>query len=146
MTDAGSQIVTLVRDHVKRGGIRGEAARKARRSAFSPLQRCGEALTGDLRGGPSACRCHRSPRHDCSSLVQYAWAKAGAPRQESASPASPTTNGKTSNTSPPAVAQLVTELCELGYIEQLPDLTDRRAKLVRFTPTGMREVKTGLAA
>lgn len=37
-----------------------------------------------------------------------------------------------------AVAQLVAELCALGYVEQVPDPRDRRAKIVRFTPAGLR--------
>lgn len=37
-----------------------------------------------------------------------------------------------------AVAQLVAELVEFGYVEQAPDPTDGRAKLVRFTPVGLQ--------
>jgi DNA-binding MarR family transcriptional regulator len=37
-----------------------------------------------------------------------------------------------------SVSQLVSELEASGYVERLPDPTDRRAALVRFTPIGWR--------
>jgi DNA-binding MarR family transcriptional regulator len=43
-----------------------------------------------------------------------------------------------------AVAPLVTELVMWGLVEQLPDPSDRRASLVRFTPDGLAALTHGL--
>jgi DNA-binding MarR family transcriptional regulator len=44
-----------------------------------------------------------------------------------------------------AVGQLVDELEAMGLFERVPDETDARAKLVRFTARGRRELHRGLA-
>jgi DNA-binding MarR family transcriptional regulator len=44
-----------------------------------------------------------------------------------------------------AVAQVVAELEQLGIVEQLPDPTDARAKLVRYTPFGVDGYRRALA-
>lgn len=44
-----------------------------------------------------------------------------------------------------AVSQLVAELEELGVVELVPDPTDGRAKLVRFTPKGAQAIEHGLS-
>jgi DNA-binding MarR family transcriptional regulator len=44
-----------------------------------------------------------------------------------------------------AVAQVVTELKQLGIIEQAPDPTDTRAKLVRYTTFGLDGYRRALA-
>lgn len=36
-----------------------------------------------------------------------------------------------------AVGQVVSEMDKLGYVERIPDPTDGRAKLVRYTPQGL---------
>lgn len=38
----------------------------------------------------------------------------------------------------PAMLELVTALERLGYLERLPDVADRRARLVRLTSAGVR--------
>lgn len=43
-----------------------------------------------------------------------------------------------------AVGQLVAELAEEGVVELAPDPTDGRARLVRFTPTGMKAIHQGI--
>lgn len=42
-----------------------------------------------------------------------------------------------------AMGQLVDEVESLGYVERIPDPTDRRAKLVRFTEKGCQLMKSG---
>ena len=42
-----------------------------------------------------------------------------------------------------AMGQLVDEVEALGYVERVPDPTDRRAKLVRFTTKGCELMKAG---
>lgn len=42
------------------------------------------------------------------------------------------------------VGQLLEDLEELGVVERVPDPTDGRAKLVRFTPRGKRALLQGL--
>ncbi|KYC29092.1 putative Transcriptional regulator, MarR family [Sterolibacterium denitrificans] len=42
-----------------------------------------------------------------------------------------------------AMGQLVDEVEALGYVERVPDPTDRRAKLVRFTDKGCELMKAG---
>lgn len=44
-----------------------------------------------------------------------------------------------------AVGQLVGELEEYGVLERVPDPTDGRAKLVRFTAAGQRSLLDGIA-
>lgn len=44
-----------------------------------------------------------------------------------------------------AIAQVVAELERLGIVEQHPDPTDARAKLVRYTPFGRRGYRRALA-
>lgn len=41
------------------------------------------------------------------------------------------------NISNNAVGQLVSDLEEMGYVERVPDGTDRRAKILRYTPRGI---------
>lgn len=45
--------------------------------------------------------------------------------------------------SPQAVAQLVGELAEMGLVERVPDPTDGRARLVRFTRKGRADILAG---
>jgi len=42
-----------------------------------------------------------------------------------------------------AMGQLVDELERLGYVERVPDPTDGRAKIVRFTQVGLELIKDG---
>lgn len=42
------------------------------------------------------------------------------------------------NMTPQAMGELVDEMEELGYVSREPDPTDRRAKIVRLTPLGLR--------
>lgn len=42
-----------------------------------------------------------------------------------------------------AMGQLVDEVEALGYVERVPDPTDKRAKLVRFTDKGCQLMKSG---
>lgn len=42
-----------------------------------------------------------------------------------------------------AMGQLVDEVERLGYVERVPDPSDRRAKIVRFTRKGRLLIKTG---
>ena len=42
-----------------------------------------------------------------------------------------------------AMGQLVDEVEALGYVERIPDPTDKRAKLVRFTDKGCELMKSG---
>ncbi|MCB9687502.1 MAG: winged helix-turn-helix transcriptional regulator [Alphaproteobacteria bacterium] len=44
-----------------------------------------------------------------------------------------------------AVAPLVADLVRWGVVEQVPDPTDRRALLVRFTPHGLEALRHGLS-
>jgi DNA-binding MarR family transcriptional regulator len=44
-----------------------------------------------------------------------------------------------------AIAQVVAELEQVGIVEQHPDPTDARAKIVRYTPFGLRGYKRALA-
>jgi len=46
---------------------------------------------------------------------------------------------------PQAVAQLVGELSAMGLVERVPDPTDGRAKLVRFTAKGRQDILDGFA-
>lgn len=43
-----------------------------------------------------------------------------------------------------AVGQLVDELVQMGALELVPDATDRRARLVRFSPRGLQAIEHGL--
>jgi len=42
-----------------------------------------------------------------------------------------------------AMGQLVDELERLGYVERIPDSSDGRAKIVRFTPAGLELIEIG---
>lgn len=42
-----------------------------------------------------------------------------------------------------AMGQLVDEVERLGYVERIPDASDGRAKIVRFTPSGLDLIKIG---
>lgn len=42
-----------------------------------------------------------------------------------------------------AVGEAATELERLGYAERVPDPTDRRAKIIKLTPTGVEACLTG---
>jgi DNA-binding MarR family transcriptional regulator len=42
-----------------------------------------------------------------------------------------------------AVGEAATELERLGYVERVPDPTDRRAKIIRLTPSGLEACLTG---
>lgn len=44
---------------------------------------------------------------------------------------------------PQAVAQLVRELAEMGLVERVPDPDDGRARLVRFTRRGRKDILDG---
>jgi DNA-binding MarR family transcriptional regulator len=44
-----------------------------------------------------------------------------------------------------AAGQLVDELVEFGYLERLPDPTDARAKLIRYSKKGKAGILEGLA-
>ena len=44
-----------------------------------------------------------------------------------------------------AIAQAVAELEQLDIVEQIPDPTDARAKIVRYTPFGHRGYRSALA-
>ncbi len=44
-----------------------------------------------------------------------------------------------------ATGQLVDDLVDVGTLERVPDPSDGRAKLVRFTPKGKRQILQGLA-
>ncbi len=46
---------------------------------------------------------------------------------------------------PQAVAQLVGELASMGLVERVPDPADGRARLVRFTAKGRRDILQGFA-
>jgi DNA-binding MarR family transcriptional regulator len=50
---------------------------------------------------------------------------------------------RTANMTPQAMAEIVDELEDLGYVERTPDRSDRRAKLIRLTEQG--DALTGLA-
>lgn len=50
------------------------------------------------------------------------------------------------NITPQSMGGIVDELEELGYVERAPDPTDRRAKLITLTPTGLAAVASGEAA
>jgi len=50
---------------------------------------------------------------------------------------------RTANMTPQAMAEIVDELEELGYVKRTPDPSDRRAKLIRLTEQG--EDLAGLA-
>lgn len=41
--------------------------------------------------------------------------------------------------SPPSITRSLNRLIELGYVSRVPDPTDRRAALIRLTPSGMKE-------
>lgn len=47
---------------------------------------------------------------------------------------------------PQAVAQLVGDLEDMGLVERVPDPSDRRARLVRFTAKGQRDLLAGFRA
>ena len=49
------------------------------------------------------------------------------------------------NVTPQAMGELVDDLERMGYVTRVPDPTDRRAKLVTLTPTGMACVEAALA-
>jgi DNA-binding MarR family transcriptional regulator len=49
----------------------------------------------------------------------------------------PTTLAKRAGTTKQAIGQLVRELETRGYVEQVPDSTDTRAKIVRLTKRGV---------
>jgi DNA-binding MarR family transcriptional regulator len=42
-----------------------------------------------------------------------------------------------------AVGEAATELERVGYAERLPDPTDRRAKIIKLTPSGLKACLTG---
>ncbi len=42
-----------------------------------------------------------------------------------------------------AVGEAATELERLGYAERVPDPTDRRAKIIKLTPSGVEACLTG---
>ena len=42
-----------------------------------------------------------------------------------------------------AVGEAATELERLGYVERVPDPTDRRAKIIKLTPSGLDACLTG---
>jgi DNA-binding MarR family transcriptional regulator len=42
-----------------------------------------------------------------------------------------------------AVGEAATELERLGYVERVPDPTDRRAKIIKLTPGGLEACMTG---
>ncbi len=44
-----------------------------------------------------------------------------------------------------SMAELIDDLEALGYVRRQPDPSDRRAKLVRLTPSGWRAIRTGRA-
>jgi DNA-binding MarR family transcriptional regulator len=44
-----------------------------------------------------------------------------------------------------SVGEIVDDLTRLGYIERFPDPTDKRAKLIRLTPTGLDAQRIGLS-
>lgn len=48
------------------------------------------------------------------------------------------------NMSPQAMAELVDELEQLGYVTREPDPADRRAKIIRLTPLGMAAVSSAI--
>ena len=50
---------------------------------------------------------------------------------------------RTANMTPQAMAEIVDELEELGYVERTPDPSDRRAKLIKLTEQG--DTLAGLA-
>lgn len=45
---------------------------------------------------------------------------------------------------PQSMAELVDDLVELGYLERIADPTDRRAKLIVFTASGLEALQAGL--
>lgn len=45
---------------------------------------------------------------------------------------------------PQSMAELVDDLADLGYLERVPDPTDRRAKLIVFTDSGLDALQAGL--
>lgn len=45
---------------------------------------------------------------------------------------------------PQSMAELVDDLVKLGYLERVPDPTDRRAKLIVFTNSGLDALQAGL--
>lgn len=49
------------------------------------------------------------------------------------------------NITPQAMGELVDELEDLGYVERLPDPTDRRAKLIVLTDRGKQSIAAGIA-
>lgn len=55
-----------------------------------------------------------------------------------------TTLAKHLDVSKQAVAPLINDLVGWGLVEQLPDPSDRRASLVRFTPDGLAALTHGL--
>ncbi len=55
-----------------------------------------------------------------------------------------TTLAKGANMTPQAMGELVDEMEELGYVVREPDPTDRRAKIVRLTPLGLRCVDAAI--
>ncbi len=44
----------------------------------------------------------------------------------------------------PSITYLVNSLEQLGYVERVPDPSDKRASIVRFTERGWRQVRTAL--
>jgi DNA-binding MarR family transcriptional regulator len=42
-----------------------------------------------------------------------------------------------------AVGEAATELEQLGYVERVPDPTDKRAKIIKLTPSGVEACLTG---
>jgi DNA-binding MarR family transcriptional regulator len=51
-----------------------------------------------------------------------------------------------SQLTPPAIGEHVDELERLGYVERVPDPSDRRAKLIRPTTRGVEFMQAGYAA
>ncbi len=47
---------------------------------------------------------------------------------------------------PQAMGELVDDLARKGYVERIPDPTDRRAKLIRLTPSGEDAVQAAYDA
>jgi DNA-binding MarR family transcriptional regulator len=57
----------------------------------------------------------------------------------------PSTIARDAGVTRQAIAQVVAELERLGIVEQFPDPTDARAKIVRYTPFGLDGYRRALA-
>ncbi|MEM7151438.1 MAG: MarR family winged helix-turn-helix transcriptional regulator [Myxococcota bacterium] len=80
-------------------------------------------------------RTHSGPQPRAAHAALYAHISLKGTR--------PTVLAEKLGITPQAVAQLVRELAEMGLVERVPDPDDGRARLVRFTRRGRKDILDG---